>query len=94
MIKQDGQDHVIIALAMALELEAALRREKLKKRRMEKVLRAHRVTLQEKWRKHAMLMRKKQDMLAEEVANQKLVDNFMVFIEAIEKNVSQPLLTN
>ncbi|XVE62635.1 hypothetical protein DITRI_Ditri06bG0134600 [Diplodiscus trichospermus] len=85
----DAQGRVIIAIAMALELEAALKREKRKKRRMEKVLRAHRVALQEKWSERAMLMRKKQDMLAEEAAKQNLVDNFMVFIEAIEKNDSK-----
>ncbi|XVE62634.1 hypothetical protein DITRI_Ditri06bG0134500 [Diplodiscus trichospermus] len=83
---KDGQDHVIIAIAMALELEDALKRERRKKRRMEKVLRAHQLALQEKWRGREMIMKKKQDMLAEEAANQKLVDNFMAFIEAIEKN--------
>ncbi|XVE62631.1 hypothetical protein DITRI_Ditri06bG0134200 [Diplodiscus trichospermus] len=73
-------------MAITLELEATLKRQRREKRRMEKLLRAHQIALQEKQMEHAMLMGKKWDMLVEEATNKKLIDNFMVFIEAIENN--------
>ena len=82
LIKQDPQDHVFIEMA----LEAALEWKRQKKRPMEESLRASQVALHKKEREWTMLMGKKQDMLAEEAAKEILLDDFMVFIEAIENN--------
>ncbi|XWS58480.1 hypothetical protein CRYUN_Cryun08bG0037800 [Craigia yunnanensis] len=77
----DPQDHVALQLHLA-----ALRRMRQEKRLLEDSLRASQVALHKKERERALLMGKKQDMLAEEAAKEELVDNFMVFIGAIENN--------
>ncbi|XVE90120.1 hypothetical protein DITRI_Ditri20bG0052200 [Diplodiscus trichospermus] len=63
-----------------------LERERQEKRRMEELLRAHQVALQQKGSERSMLKRKKQGMIAKEAPREKLVDDFMVFIGAIENN--------
>ncbi|XVE62624.1 hypothetical protein DITRI_Ditri06bG0133600 [Diplodiscus trichospermus] len=76
-----------LALAVFLELqEDALKRERRKKRRMEKALRAQEVELQEQLRERDMLMKKNQDMLAKEAASKEVEDNFMAFLEAIQND--------
>ncbi|XVF56991.1 hypothetical protein PTKIN_Ptkin06aG0166300 [Pterospermum kingtungense] len=80
----DPQDYFVIS--MALSLEAVLERKRRKKRAMEESLRARQAAFQQKVRERTVLMRQKQDMVAEEAANEKLVANFMVFIDAIEND--------
>ncbi|KAK8507552.1 hypothetical protein V6N12_072807 [Hibiscus sabdariffa] len=53
---------------------------------MYELLRAAQVELREKAEECEMLKRKKQSMLAKQASNQKLVHDFMLFIEAIDKN--------
>ncbi|KAK8545512.1 hypothetical protein V6N12_026344 [Hibiscus sabdariffa] len=65
---------------------AALERKRKETRRMKKLLRARRAALREKAEECGMLETEKQRMLAEEAPKEKMVDEFMVFIEAIEKN--------
>ncbi|KAK8507553.1 hypothetical protein V6N13_141571 [Hibiscus sabdariffa] len=65
---------------------AALERKREEKRRTKKLLRARRAALREKVKQCELLKTKKQEMLAEEAPKEKMVDDFMVFIEAIEKN--------
>ncbi|XP_022744589.1 uncharacterized protein LOC111295388 [Durio zibethinus] len=67
-------------------LEIVLARERQKKRLMEESLRTRQIKLQEKLTERSMLRRKYQDMLAKDVAKNKLVDDFMDFIGAIENN--------
>ncbi|KAK8983612.1 hypothetical protein V6N11_074015 [Hibiscus sabdariffa] len=74
-IKQDPQT-----------LEATVERKREEKRRMYELLRAAQVELREKAEECEMLKRKKQSMLAKQASNQKLVHDFMLFIEAIDKN--------
>ncbi|XWS57825.1 hypothetical protein CRYUN_Cryun09bG0206800 [Craigia yunnanensis] len=71
---------------IAVALEIVLETERQEKRRMEESLRAQQVALQEKVRERSMLMSKKQRILAKEAAEEKLIDDFMVFIGAIENN--------
>ena len=85
LIKQDPQDHVITEMALELQ-KAELERKRQEKRLLEESLRASQVSLHKKEREWAMLMGKKQDMLAEEAAKEILLDDFMIFIEAIENN--------
>ncbi|KAK8652001.1 hypothetical protein V6N13_141572 [Hibiscus sabdariffa] len=67
-------------------LEAAVERKREEKRRMYELLRAAQVELREKAKECEMLKRKMQSMLAKQASNQKLVHDFMLFIEAIHKN--------
>ncbi|KAK8983614.1 hypothetical protein V6N11_074017 [Hibiscus sabdariffa] len=53
---------------------------------MYELLRAAQVELREKAKECEMLKRKMQSMLAKQASNQKLVHDFMLFIEAIHKN--------
>ncbi|XVF56987.1 hypothetical protein PTKIN_Ptkin06aG0165900 [Pterospermum kingtungense] len=71
---------------IVMALKAVLERERQNKTMMEESLSAFLVEFQEKVREHKMLMREKQDMVAEEAAKEKLVADFMVFIEAIEND--------
>ncbi|KAK8542929.1 hypothetical protein V6N13_136522 [Hibiscus sabdariffa] len=80
-MEQEPQD-VIVSAAMATEA-ARMRQQN---RREKKLLRAARVALRKKANDCEMLKRKKQSMLVKESAMQKLFDDFMLFVEAIEKN--------
>ncbi|XWS57826.1 hypothetical protein CRYUN_Cryun09bG0206900 [Craigia yunnanensis] len=71
---------------IAVALEIVLETKRQEKRRMEESLRAQQVALQEKVRERSMLMSKKQRILAKEAAEEKLIDDFMVLIGAIENN--------
>ncbi|KAK8477332.1 hypothetical protein V6N13_136520 [Hibiscus sabdariffa] len=75
---------VIVFAAMATE---AARMRQLN-RRKKKLLRAAQFALLHKANECEMLKRKKQSMLVKEAAMQKLVDDFMLFVEAkaIDKN--------
>lgn len=53
---------------------------------MEKSLRARQVEVVKKEMERSMLMIKKQEILAMEAAKEKLVNDFMAFIEAVENN--------
>ncbi|KAK8478136.1 hypothetical protein V6N13_031406 [Hibiscus sabdariffa] len=57
-------------------------RQRKEKRLKKKLLRE----LREKAKEIGMLKRKKQSMVAEQAAKEKMVADFMVYIEAIEKN--------
>ncbi|XVF30884.1 hypothetical protein REPUB_Repub16aG0096600 [Reevesia pubescens] len=69
-----------------MAMEIVLERKRQKKRLMEESLRAQQVALQEKVRERSMLTKSKQSILATEAAKENLVDNFMIFIGAIENN--------
>ncbi|XVF30887.1 hypothetical protein REPUB_Repub16aG0096900 [Reevesia pubescens] len=69
-----------------MAMEVVLERERQKERLMEESLRAQQVALQEKVRERSMLTKSKQSILATEAAKEELVDNFMIFIGAIENN--------
>ncbi|XP_039028040.1 uncharacterized protein LOC120161901 [Hibiscus syriacus] len=69
----DLQD-IIIAMS-------ALGRKRKEKTRMKKFLRDRQAALRNKAMECEMLKRKKQSMLAKQAANQKLVDDFMLFID-------------
>ncbi|XVF42505.1 hypothetical protein PTKIN_Ptkin01aG0369000 [Pterospermum kingtungense] len=73
------QDFIDILL-----LEIGLETERQEMRRMEESLRESYDELLEKDRERSMLKSKNQEMLAEEAAKEKLVDDFMAFIEAAE----------
>ncbi|KAL4325198.1 hypothetical protein GQ457_11G015000 [Hibiscus cannabinus] len=66
---------VIIAVAVETELE----RKREENRRMSELL-------QQKAEECEMLKRKKQSMLADEAAKQKLVDDFMLFLQTLDNN--------
>ncbi|XP_021283147.1 uncharacterized protein LOC110415768 [Herrania umbratica] len=70
------------AIAMQVEFE----REREKTRVMKESLRDDVVALLEKALEHSMLMGKKEEMLAEIELQEKLIDDFMVFIAAVENN--------
>ncbi|KAK8638083.1 hypothetical protein V6N13_136525 [Hibiscus sabdariffa] len=57
-------------------------------RRMKRQLRV-RAALRQKVKELEMLKSKKQSMLAEQTAKEKMVADFMLFTEAIEKNEAQ-----
>ncbi|GMI84519.1 hypothetical protein HRI_002121200 [Hibiscus trionum] len=63
-------------------MAAALERRRKEKRRMKTLLRA----LRQKAKHCEMLKKKKQNMLAEEAPKEKMVHDFMLFIEAIHRN--------
>ncbi|KAK8520129.1 hypothetical protein V6N12_004090 [Hibiscus sabdariffa] len=76
-IKQGPRDIILAACT-----EAAMGRQRKEKRLKKKLLRE----LREKAKEIGMLKRKKQSMVAEQAAKEKMVADFMVYIEAIEKN--------
>ncbi|KAL4323558.1 hypothetical protein GQ457_11G014990 [Hibiscus cannabinus] len=69
-------------IILAACTEAAMGRQRKEKRLKKKLLRE----LREKAKEIGMLKRKKQSMVAEQAAKEKMVADFMVYIEAIEKN--------
>ncbi|XVF42512.1 hypothetical protein PTKIN_Ptkin01aG0369600 [Pterospermum kingtungense] len=73
------QDFIAILL---LEIRVGTERQKIK--RMVESLRESYDELREKESERSMFKRKKQEMLAKEAAKEKLVDDFMAFIEATE----------
>ncbi|XVF42503.1 hypothetical protein PTKIN_Ptkin01aG0368800 [Pterospermum kingtungense] len=73
------QDFIDILL-----LKIRLETERQEIRRMEESLRESYDELLEKERERSMLKSRNQEMLAEEAAKEKLVDDFMAFIEAAE----------
>ncbi|XP_017976674.1 PREDICTED: uncharacterized protein LOC18599924 [Theobroma cacao] len=77
---QDPRDFI----AVALEFELEMQREK--KREMEESLRAAQVALRKKERGLSVRRRKTQGMRAKEAAKEKLIVDFMVFVEAVENN--------
>ncbi|KAH1032980.1 hypothetical protein J1N35_045154 [Gossypium stocksii] len=77
----DPQD-VIMFTAMAVE--AARMREET--RRMTELLRSLQAALREKAKEFEMLKKKKQRMVAKEAAKLKMVDDFMLFLDAIDEN--------
>ncbi|MBA0632823.1 hypothetical protein Godav_001499 [Gossypium davidsonii] len=81
LIKQDPQE-VIMFTDMAVE--AARMREET--RRMNELLRSLQLALREKAKEYEMLKKKKQSMVAKEAPKLKMVDDFMLFLAAIDKN--------
>ncbi|XP_038994001.1 uncharacterized protein LOC120117900 [Hibiscus syriacus] len=77
----DLRDAIIV-----LALEAELERKREENRRMKELLSAAQLEFQKKVKECEMLKRKKQDMVTNEAANQKLVHEFMLFIDAIDKD--------
>ncbi|KAK8318771.1 hypothetical protein V6Z11_A13G193100 [Gossypium hirsutum] len=77
----DPQD-VIMFTAMAVE--AARMREET--RRMTELLRSLQAALREKAEEYEMLKKKKQRMVAKEAVKLKMVDDFMLFLDAIDEN--------
>ncbi|KAK8477335.1 hypothetical protein V6N13_136523 [Hibiscus sabdariffa] len=71
----------VLDAIIAAAVETALERKREENRRMSELLRAAGVALQQKAEECEMLKRKKQSMLAHEAAKQKLVDDFMLFID-------------
>ncbi|KAK8520131.1 hypothetical protein V6N13_031404 [Hibiscus sabdariffa] len=71
---------------MLLSMEYAVKWQGKKTRWMKKLLRTAQAELQDKAKECEMLEKKKQSMLAEKAAKEKMVADFMLFIEAIEKN--------
>nr|KJB82052.1 hypothetical protein B456_013G192100 [Gossypium raimondii] len=77
-----GPQEVIMFTDMAVE--AARMREET--RRMNELLRSLQLALREKAKEYEMLKKKKQSMVAKESPKLKLVDDFMLFLAAIDKN--------
>ncbi|GMJ11267.1 hypothetical protein HRI_004795900 [Hibiscus trionum] len=71
---------------MAMSMEAAVNRQRKETRRMKKLLRSAQAALRDKAKEREMRKRKKQSMLGEQAAKDKMVADFMLFIEAIQKN--------
>ncbi|EOY10699.1 Uncharacterized protein TCM_026002 [Theobroma cacao] len=74
--------NILEAIAVGLALEWERERTRL----MKELLRNYEGALLEKALKRSMLMAKKKEMLAEIESQEKLIDDFMVFIEAVENN--------
>ncbi|KAK6243449.1 hypothetical protein QUC31_009858, partial [Theobroma cacao] len=81
LLKQDA-GNILEAIAVGLALEWERERTRL----MKELLRNYEGALLEKALKRSMLMAKKKEMLAEIESQEKLIDDFMVFIEAVENN--------
>ncbi|GMJ11268.1 hypothetical protein HRI_004796000 [Hibiscus trionum] len=65
---------------------SAVERQRKETRPMKQLMTAAQAALRDKAKEREMLERKKQSMLAKKAAMEKMVANFMLFIEAIEKN--------
>ncbi|KAK6232072.1 hypothetical protein SCA6_002145, partial [Theobroma cacao] len=70
----------------AVAMRVALEWEREKTRVMKESLRDDELALLEKALEHSMLMGKKEETLAEIELQEKLIDDFMVFIGAVENN--------
>ncbi|KAB2049542.1 hypothetical protein E1A91_A13G190100v1 [Gossypium mustelinum] len=77
----DLQDVIMFT---AMVVEAARMREET--RRMSELLRSLYFALREKDKEYEMLKKKKQSMVAKEAPKLKMVDDFMLFLDAIDKN--------
>ncbi|KAK9007011.1 hypothetical protein V6N11_019339 [Hibiscus sabdariffa] len=74
-----------------MALEVALEAKREETRRMEASLRADFVAFVDKVKDRSMLLTVKQDLIAKEAPKAKFVEDFMVFIEAIENGDLQIL---